>query len=465
VLTTSWIDSPGDGGSDVSRADFDSRSTVNHTPIAFREVEAIRLSTSYEREAGPWQWNATAYARHNRLQLLPSWQLTYDPQVWDTKNRSLGAMLKSRRSFSAARASLIGGLDVDWSPGQRVIDQIVPAMTGPIFTSYTVGERQYDYDVTFRGISPYLQAAASPWPRLHLSGGLRYDHVGYDYETRLDPLASGSHRRPPSTTVDFDHLTPSLGATWELDEARNLFVSYRQGFRVPSEDQLFVQGSSSNTVGLDPVRADSYEGGLRAGVGEALRFEASAYRMDMRDDILSFFNTTDFTSETSNAGRSRHWGIEVGVDGRRSDFRLEASYSYNRHRYLEWVTSTGTDYSGNEMESGPRHLANARLTYSPRFWSGAHVTTEWVHVGEYFTDPENLHTYEGHDLFNLFLAAPLVSGLELMARLNDVGDAIYANTASYNPFVPVEQRERFGPGQPRSLFLGLEYAWGGSHRE
>jgi outer membrane receptor protein involved in Fe transport len=454
VLTTSWIDSPGDGGSDVSRADFDARSTVNYTPIAFRKVEAIRLSSKFERERGPWLYDVTGYARHNRLELLPSWQLTYDPQVWDTKNRSVGLMAKVRRRFVPLRTSVIAGLDVDYSPGSRVIDEIIPVQTGPVFTSYTTGERQYDYDVTFGGVSPYLQASLTSWSRLHLSGGVRYDHVGYDYDTRLPELQTGPHRRPASTSVSFDHVTPNVGATWEFDRETSVFASYRHGFRVPSEDQLFVQGSATNSLGLDPVRANSYETGLRFGVGSWLQGEGSVYRMDMQDDILSFFNTTDFTSETSNAGRSRHWGVEAGLGLRWRMLRLEGGYSYNRHRYLEWVTSTGTDYSGNEMESGPRHLGNARVGYASARLSG---TVEWVHVGRYFMDPENLHEYGGHDVINVYGSAPVWNRFDVVARLNNVGDVRYANTASYNPFVPAELRERLLPGLPRQLLVGVQY--------
>ena len=456
VLATSWIDSPGDGGSDVSRADFDTRSSVNYTPIAFRKVEAVRLSSAFERERGPWRYDVTGYARHNRLQLLPSWQLTYDPQVWDTKNRSAGLMVKVRRNLEPMRTTVITGLDADYSPGSRLVDEIIPVLTDTAFTSYTKGERQYDYDVSFHGISPYLQASASPFARLHLSGGLRYDHVGYRYDSRLPELQTGSHRRPASTNVSFDHVSPNVGATWEFNPATNVFVSYRHGFRVPSEDQLFVQGSATNTLGLEPVRANSYETGMRFGVGSWLRGEGSVYQMDMQDDILSFFNTTDFTSETSNAGRSRHSGIEAGLELRWRMMRLEGSYSYNRHRYLEWVTAAGSDFSGNEMESGPRHLGNARLSYSKSHLSG---TVEWVHVGHYFTDPDNLHEYAGHDVVNAYGSVPVWNRLDIVARVNNVGDVRYANTASYNPFIAESLRERLLPGLPRSLLVGVQYAW------
>jgi len=460
VFTFSNIDSPGDGGSDMSRAEFDDRATINYTPIALREVEAVRLSTGVESRSERSLISATAYARHNRLKLLPFWQLTYDPQIWDTRNKSLGLLGKYRRSFRPADASLIVGVDVDYSPGERVEDEIIPS-TSPsfVFNSYTVGERQYDYDVTFRGVSPYLQGEITPTRGLHLTGGLRFDFVGYDYTTRLPPLQTGPHRRPASTSVSYRHASPKLGLVYEVNDRVTLFASYRDGFRVPSEDQLFKQGSASNTVGLEPVRAASFEGGLRI-QGARWSIEGSAYTMRVTNDILSFFNTTDFTSETSNAGRTRHWGVELGVAVVPvRGLELASGYTYARHRYLQWVTATGSDFSGNEMESGPRHIANSRVTYRPPALGGAAFTAEWAHVGGYFTDPDNAHTYEGYDLLHLYFNTPVYRGIGLVGRLNNVTDAIYAVTASFNPFVPPGQQERFTPGLPRTLFVGLQYNW------
>jgi outer membrane receptor protein involved in Fe transport len=458
VFAASFIDSPGDGGSDVSLGELESGSTVNYTPIAFRSVEAVRLSTTWKREAGPMRTDITGYLRHNRLQLLPSWQLTYDPQVWDSQNHSIGLMARVRRNLKPGNTSLVGGLDLDWSPGSRVVDQVLPQQAANgAFVDYAIGERQYDYDVTFHGISPYVQASTTWGEQLHLSGGLRYDHLGYNYDDHLGELQSGAHRRPASTDVSFDHVSPNVGASFETSRG-SVFASYRHGFRVPSEDQLFVQGSAINTVDLHPVRANSIEGGGRMGLGAA-RFEVSAYRMDIEDDILSFFNTVDFTSETSNAGRSRHWGLEAGAELGLGDLRLAAAYGYGRHRYLEWVTSTGSDYGGNEMESSPRHVVNAHATWAPSWLARASATVEWVRVGAYFTDPANQHTYGGHDVFSVTASIPVGRSFDVLGRVNNLGDAHYANTASFNPFVAPSQQERFTPGTPRSYFLGAQYSW------
>ena len=82
---------------------------------------------------------------------------------------------KVRQDFAAA-GGLIAGVDVDYSPGQRVENVIGHAgrqLHRTLTTHYWVGERVYDYDATFRAISPYLHAGISPAQRLRLTGGLR----------------------------------------------------------------------------------------------------------------------------------------------------------------------------------------------------------------------------------------------------------------------------------------------------
>jgi outer membrane receptor protein involved in Fe transport len=459
VVTFSRINSPGDGGSDLDLAEFEDTPRVNSTPIAFRQVRAVRWSTAFEHVGERSRISVTPYARYNRLELLPYWQLTYDPEVWDIKNYSLGMLLQARRDFTPLDARLTGGLDLDWSPGTHVSDSLTPSDNAGVFASYVRSARIYDYDVTFRGLSPYAQLELSPTPRVRVTAGLRYDHVGYDYDNQLDVVQAGNHRRPASTTVWYDHVSPKLGATVQLTPDVSAFVSYRHAFRAPSEDQLFRQGSADETVGLDPVRANSYEAGVRGRAGNRVTFEASVYTMTVKDDILTFFNTEDFSSQTSNAGRSRHRGVEVGAGLALTRFlRLEGAYTYSRHRYLRWVTATGTDFSGNEIESAPRHVANTRLVLSP-FRQHGSATVEWQHVGGYFTDPDNAHTYGGYDLVNLYGTVPVIAGLDLVGRLNNLGNVRYAVTASFNPFVAPEQQERFTPGLPRTFFLGAQYRW------
>jgi outer membrane receptor protein involved in Fe transport len=188
----------------LTQGQFDARSPINRSPLAFRAVKAVRASTALEQERGAALWSVTPYARYNVLDLLPSWQLTFDPQLWSTRNTSVGMLAKYRRDFAPMRARVIAGADVDYSPGSFTADQAVLATVGTgndrIFQSYRTGARQYDFDVAYTAVSPYLHTELSPVRRLRLDAGLRYDRSGYRYDTRLAPVDTGAHRVPPSTS-------------------------------------------------------------------------------------------------------------------------------------------------------------------------------------------------------------------------------------------------------------------------
>ena len=454
LATFTRVDQPGDGGGDLTLEDFESAPSRTYVPIAFRRVKAARLSTELQVRGEASSFGATLYSRYNELDLLPSWQLGFDPQVWESRHRSVGLLTRYRRVLAPLRTNLSAGVDLEYTPGSRRETEVVPQRAGQVFTSYATGDVQYDYDVTFWQTSPYAQADISLPGRVQLSLGARYDHIGYDYDNLLSVEQTGSHRRPASTGVSFDRISPKLGATWELAPNANLFASYREAFRAPSESQLFRQGSAVSTVDLKPVRAQSWEAGVRTALGGVVTLEATGYSMRLRDDILTFFDPSSGLRLSQNAGATNHRGIELGAGvGFGRGVRLDGAVSYARHSYVEWSPRAGVDYSGNEMELAPRFVGNARLSYRPAFLSSGVVALEWVRLGSYWMDPENTHQYDGHDLFNLFATIPVLEHLELSGRITNLGDRRFAETSSFNQ----QQGERFRPGAPRQFFLGAQY--------
>ncbi|MGH7525372.1 MAG: TonB-dependent receptor, partial [Gemmatimonadales bacterium] len=454
VAAFSHIDQPGDGGSDLSAEDYSAAPSRTYTPIAFRRVVAGRLSTELQVRRENSLFSATLYARHNELDLLPSWQLSFDPQVWESRNNSIGLLTRWRRTVAPLRANLSTGVDLEYSPGSRLETEIETQRAGQVFAGYTVGEVQYDYDVAFWQASPYAQADVVLPGRVHVSAGARYDRIGYEYDNNLGVLTTGSHRRPASTGVSFERLSPKLGATWEITPNANLFASYREAFRAPSESQLFRQGSAESTVDLKPVRARSWEAGFRTALGGVVTLEATGYSMRLRDDILTFFDPQNGLRLTQNAGATNHRGVELGLGlALVQGLRLDGAVSYAKHTYATWQPRPGVDYTGNEMELAPRFLGNTRLSYRPPFLSSGVIAVEWVRLGSYWMDPENTHKYEGHDLFNVFATVPVMAHLELSGRMTNLADRRFAETSSFN----AQQGERFRPGAPRQFYLGAQY--------
>jgi iron complex outermembrane recepter protein len=447
----------------LSTALFDTSRSLNLAPIAYRNVKALRLSSAIERDRGASLWSVTPYARYDDMQLLPWWQLTYDPQTWDTRNTSLGLLTRYRRDFAPLRSQVIIGADAEVSPGKFVAQQAVVTRTGAAraFTAFTPGITQYDYDVTYRSASPYVHAEASPFAALRVEAGLRADFSGYSYESLLAPVDTGVHRRPASTTRNYAHLSPKLGFTLAIDSSASLYGSYRHGFRAPSQGQLFQQNSAANTVDLAPVKVDAFELGLRGQLGTRATYQISAYDMTIRDDIITYITAIN-TREATNAGRTRHHGVELGMGAAlTSALRVDASYSISSQRYVEWTpqaasgSSAAVSYSGNLIEDAPRDLGNLFVSYAAPLLKGGRVALEWSHTGGYATDPANTHRYGGYELLNLHLSANVSPRTELFGRVSNLANRTYAELVTYDQF----QKDQFTPGAPRSVYLGVKTSW------
>lgn len=472
VLTYSNIDQQTAGTSTISQADYDNNPTVNYTPISLRQVQALRLSSAYERESGDSLLSVTPYYRDDNMKLLANWSLGYDPTVYDTFNQSFGVLAKYRKDFEPYRARLIVGVDVDHSPGGRSEKAISTTKVGNVYTAYAEGQTVYDYDVTYQGISPYVHGELSPSERLRVTAGLRYDDVSYDYDNKLADAAiqitpTRHYGHVGDTSVHFNHLSPKLGATYAFAPALSGFAAYNHAFRAPSEGQLFRPGTGSNAAnaqaaalsaaGLKPIKVDSYEIGLRGKSG-GVDYELSVYRMTKTDDIVSFQASSSAPREAQNAGKTLHRGVEIGLgaDLARA-WRLDASYSYARHTYQNWANNTA-NYSGKEMETAPRTIANTRLSYAPAAMNGGKVALEWVSLGRYWIDAPNTIQYDGHDLFNLRANYPLNRDWEVFGSIANLADKRFADSTS---FVTVAGNNvaTYAPGLPRTVYAGLRYDW------
>jgi iron complex outermembrane receptor protein len=468
VLNVSNIDQQTAGSSRLLKDDYKNHPTRNYTPISLRKVESLRLSSAFEKEVGASLYSITPYFRYNSMELLPNWSLSYDPNTYKTENKSAGVMMKVRHDFAPMRTRLIVGADIDYSPGSMDQNRIDVTKEGNYYVDYSVEEKLYDYDVTFSSISPYAHFETSPTDKLRVNAGLRFDHMRYDYENNLTAIDTGSHRRPEDTDVEYQHLSPKLGATYTINEHLNTFASYRHAFRVPSQGQLFRQGKSTNTVKLDPVKVDNYEIGLRGSLGgkageradSKVNYEISVYYMVKEDDILTF-KYDDGSRETQNVGKTLHQGIETGLTAPlHADIDLAVSYAYTEFTYEDWQPDGSTDYSDNQIEAAPRDIGNVAVGYHPSQLKGGKVELEFVHLGQYWMDQANTETYKGHQLLNLRFNYPVNPEFKLSARILNLEDKTYATNATYKPaaFGNAEKFE-YAPGMPRTAYVSASYSF------
>jgi outer membrane receptor protein involved in Fe transport len=460
LATFGAIDQQTAGTSTLPEEDYLRNPTWNLTPISVRNVTAFRLSTEARYLSGPTLVTAIPYFRYDSMDLLPNWTLTFDPTIYNTKNASYGLLAKVRRDLASLRAQLVAGVDLDLSPGGRVENQIQTSTSSTpngrtVYSGYTLGPLVYDYDARYRAVSPYAQISLAPTARLRVDLGLRYDHLGYRYDDQLETPPSPRYQRPADASPAYDHLSPKVGLTYRLSDSLNAFLSYRNAFRAPSEGQLFRQGTALDTIGLAPVKADNYEVGLRVTPLARTFLEVSLYRLDMHDDILTYRDPADGSTQAVNAGKTRHDGVEVGLDVSPWGWlEVAGAYSHAEHTYVSWVVdpARGVDYSGNEQEVAPNQIANLALSLSHRRGT---LSFELFHVGPYWMDAANTQRYDGHTLLSLRGRVRVGKGVAAFARVLNLTDERYAESSSYT----LQRGRELAPGMPRTFYAGLELDW------
>jgi iron complex outermembrane recepter protein len=478
VLAGSHVDQNHVGS--LNPAEYRATPKHNNIPFSYRTVDALRLSTTWEKTFDNTLVSITPYVRDNRMEIIPSWSVSYDPTSYDTSNVSVGLLAKVRQDFAPMRARVIAGIDIDHSPGSREEDSIklassLNALGGRDYRidSSVAPVRVYDYDVTYQGISPYLHGEFSPVEPLRITLGVRYDDMRYDYDNNLANAAtrgvlgafpaSGWYGHAPSQEVSYSHTSPKLGATWQFTPALSMFVSWVNAFRAPSESQVF-RGSRESTalraqtqalslLDLKPVEVDNQEIGVRYH-DATWQISLAAYDMRKEDDIISYQDATA-QRRTVNAGETRHRGVELALGARiNDDWRVDLSLSDARHTYESWTLSGTTNYSGNDMESAPEQMGQLSLSYTPAWLNGGDVRLSWQHIGEYWLDPANTQKYDGHTLLGLRANWPVDTHWSVYAQATNLTDKRYAETASLNGTTP-----SYLAGQGRFVAAGAQYRW------
>ncbi len=470
------------GGSGLSYEDYKENPEQFGNLIGYRDVRAFRVSSAFVRDFDNSTLSITPFLRSNELEYVATWTLntgrvtppppwcpscpssldSQDAHVNESGHDSVGTLIKWDHSLSDD-SFVVTGLDIDYSDGYQKQHYIERSDTdaGDYWLAYTPAGLLYDYDVEVLSLSPFVHYETQLTSALRLNAGLRYDYSHYDYNDNMgDTPVDILHLRPEDQSVEFSHLSPKLGFTYQFSDNINGYASYRHAFRVPSSDQLFRSGSTADSTDLNPVKVDSFDIGLRGNLSERIAFDSSIYYMLKDDDILSVLDSSTGVRRNTNAGETEHYGVELGLDIILSEtLDLYIAYTQSEHKHKDWEDRSG-DFSGNDMPNAPENFSNVRLRYGPVWLNGGRVELEWIHQGEHWIDESNADdglaadrdVYDGHDLVNVRAKYPLTARLDISLRVLNVSDELYAETTG--KFGPT-----FTPGSPRRAFIGVKYSF------
>jgi len=433
--------------------------------IGYRNLSALRISTEFDYEMNNLQkFSFMPFYRNNTLAMMPSWMITYDPNIRTTMFQSYGFQSKMRVQSSNSKNELTVGVDLDYSPAHYTEDQITVDKNGDIYTSYSMtGTTLYDFTGKQTIVSPYMQYSWQVTNAFQVVSGLRYDYYNINYATPLDSLDIYNFKkyyRPDSQTITHQHLSPKTGFTYIYRPDLNFFGNYGHSFRVPSISRLFRSGSTQNTDSLKPVKADNLELGMR-GTSDDFSYEISTYYMIKSDDIVTYIDDSD--SKITNAGKTIHRGVEIEFQKLfGNEIKFSVATSFNQHTYdkFSYVYFSKTafknvevDFKGNKVALAPDYTVHIGMDYSPSWLSGFTTSLDLNGIGPYYTDETNTNRYQGHYLLNLRLNYKASDQLNYYARIMNVLDQHYS---VYTSNQVGDEDIAYRPGTPRHYYVGLK---------
>jgi len=405
---------------------------TNPNPEAFRDGKSYRTQARFTRNFGENTLTMTPYARRVELRFLRH----FVPGQ---------ALEKNGHSSFGLQTAFFGeafnvGADIEYTDGF-----LFEFQDNPDQFSFTQG-LHYDYDVKALVGAAYAQRDIELGGSTVLDFGVRAEYTNYKYDNRADTGQSGRFIRVADRNDDFLTVTPKVSLRHHLDDRSIVYVRAARGSRAPQVTDLYSVQLNQVAGEADVETLDSLEAGFKRDFGKT-QIEFAAFTQ-WKDNFF-FRNANGFNVVD---GKTRHTGLEASFSAELTDWlSVSGDGTLARHTYdfsLDEGSPANNITKGDRVDTAPDTLWTIRATASPTDLSTLEL--EWRHVGSYFTNPGNTEDYSGHDIFVFRGDYSLTEGLKLQSRIDNLFDTRHADRADF-----AFGNERYFPGRPRTLFLGV----------
>lgn len=365
-------------------------------------------------------WRSTVYATQGRWQLF----LTTPPEGGQTEGTGsqteeedtrYGFGATSALTWSLPRVTMTLGAEGRWDHAH--------------YQNFFVTDRVRDSAQTLvaaRQVSGalFLEGTGDVTPRLRLSVGGRLDGVN----TRSTPEGDAA------TSAGHGVVSPKFGALYHLPSQVDLYANVSRGFR---ETDGVIEDPT-----LPFITAWAYETGIKLNT-RRVNASIAVFRMDVSNEQT--FDPLTLTS--TNGGRSRRQGVELGLQARPTDaVTVSADWTFNDAKYRDLVTPDGDTLSGARVFNTAKVVGSAAIELAPpsTIWR-LRASTNLVGPYTPFDEPGvELPTYA-----LVHLHGDLRVGRSLLGvGIRNLFDHSYPELRAGGFVVP---------GQPRSVYGDIQY--------
>ncbi|HWP90943.1 MAG TPA: TonB-dependent receptor [Thermodesulfobacteriota bacterium] len=296
----------------------------------------------------------------DRLVLGGGAKYVWDSSLWSRANR------------------LIAGVDVEYQNDDRKNFDYADGKER--------GELTLDQKEEVANIGVFVQNEFQILDNLELTLGLRYDYIRFSVDDSFtiedDPDDSGS--------ITFKELSPKVGLLYSPLSFLNIYGNFSTSFETPTTTELANSPSEAGGFNPDlkPQKAISYEAGLKGLIWNRLTYDLAVFYADVKDELIPF-QVPDVPGREffRNAGKSRHYGLELGlslevIDG----LKLTVAYTYLNFKFKDFETEEG-NFDGNRVPGIPPNQLYAEVFYNSPY--GFYGGAELFYVDGYFVNDSN----------------------------------------------------------------------------
>jgi Fe(3+) dicitrate transport protein len=293
--------------------------------------------------------------------------------------------------------------------------------------------------------------------RWTVTPGLRFERIEYFRRNNL----TGQLGRN-----DVEQWIPGLGATYAVNEATTFFVGAHRGFGPPGVADIITNAGGS--VDLDAELSWNYELGVRSRPRPGLDVEATLFRMDFENQVISASLAGGAGATLTNAGETLHQGAELLLSlgsaelrGTDRNFFLRVAYTwladaeFRGERYSAIPGSSTVSVAGNRLPYAPENLLT--LTAGVELPSGLTFELEGVYNDAMFTDDLNTvpvvangqqGSMPSFTIWNATVNYKLPStGWTFFGTVKNLGDEVYV----------ADMTRGMIPGSPRLVQGGVSF--------
>ncbi len=369
----------------------------------------------------------------------------------DTKSWGGTVQLTHELELGDIRNVLAVGGEVAWNDfGNRLLSQ-------SDFGPFNIRRKSEEEATAF-----FLQDTVHLFSHVVLVGGFRYDRSELDFRDLETPANDGDKV--------YTRITPRAGITYFLTPQSSLYFSYSQGFRIPTNDELFAQGTFGSNPNLKAVRSHNFELGFKSNIRTWGELELSVYQLNLRNEIFFTCLVCDFSpmdGQNRNVKKSRRRGVELTLKVRPNEFAdVVVNYTYTEAQFRSRfnISSTRVVDVGDSVPLVPKNRLSLIGTVYPvtgfsLSLGGLYASTQFLQGDE----SNNQHRLAGYFVLNGRMAYEhAVPGgiLKGFLSVNNILDNNYFTSGIYaaNRITGGGATQQFVvPAQGIGFFAGVNY--------